>query len=152
MLLEHPNAVAWINGHTHINTITAHRRSDDRPGGIWEITTASCIDFPQQQQVIEIVDNRDGTLSIFTTVLDHASPAEWSGDLTPIGLASLSREFAANDWVETPTMRRGSELDRNAELILPAPFDLSVITDAQVEQAQAADRARIAAWEAGWPA
>jgi metallophosphoesterase (TIGR03767 family) len=151
MLLEHPNAVAWINGHTHINTITAHPRSDGRPGGLWEITTASCIDFPQQQQVIEIVDNRDGTLSIFTTALDHAAPAEWSGDLSPLGLASLSREFSANDWVETPTMRRGSELDRNAELILPAPFDLSVITDAQVEQAQAADRARLAAWEAGWP-
>ena len=53
---------------------------DPRPrtrgtGGFWEITTASCIDFPQQQQVVELVDNRDGTLSIFTTVVDHASPA-----------------------------------------------------------------------------
>ena len=26
----------------------------------------------QQQQVIEVVDNRDGTLSLFTTALDHA--------------------------------------------------------------------------------
>ena len=34
------------------------------------VTTASCIDFPHQQQVIGIVDN----LSLFTAVLDHASP------------------------------------------------------------------------------
>ena len=102
--------------------------------------------------MIEIVDNRDGTLSIFTTALDHASPAEWSGSLDPTGLASLSRQLAANDWVESPAMRRGSELDRNTELLLPAPFDLSEITDVQIEHAQAADKARIAAWEAGWPA
>jgi len=152
MVLQFPHAIAWLNGHSHVNTITAHPRVDGQPGGLWEITTASCIDFPQQQRVIEVVDNRDGTISIFTTALDHASPVEWSGDLSPTGLASLSRELSANDWVENPTMRRGTELDRNAELLLPAPFDLSAVTDAQVEQAQAADRARLMAWESGWPA
>jgi len=151
MLLEHPNAIAWVNGHTHINTITAHKRTDGRPGGLWEITTASCIDYPQQQQVIEIVDNRDGTLSLFTTALDHAGPVEWNGDLTPIGLASLSRQLSANDWVENPSLRIGSPMDRNTELLLPAPFDLAAITDAALEQAQAADRARVMAWESGWP-
>jgi len=45
---------AWVNGHTHVNTITAHRREGG--GGFWEITTASCIDFPQQQQVVELLD------------------------------------------------------------------------------------------------
>jgi metallophosphoesterase (TIGR03767 family) len=150
MLLEHPNVVAWANGHTHINTITAHRRASG-PGGFWEITTASCVDYPQQQQVIEIVDNRDGTLSLFTTALDHASPAEWNGDLSPTGLASLSRQFSANDWVENPTLRIGSAMDRNCELLMPAPFDMAVITDAALESAQATDRARLMAWEAGWP-
>lgn len=150
MLLDHPNLVAWLNGHTHINTITAHTRPDG-PGGFWEITTASCIDYPQQQQVIEVVDNRDGTLSLFTTALDHAGEVAWDGDLSPLGLASLSRELSANDWVENPSLRIGSALDRNCELLLPAPFDLSAITDAVLEAAQAADRARIMAWEAGWP-
>jgi len=150
-VLQHPNAIAWINGHTHINTINAHARSDGT-GGLWEITAASCIDYPQQQQVIEIVDNRDGTLSLFTTALDHASPIGWDGDLTPVGLASLSRELSANDWVENPALRIGSALDRNCELLLPAPFDLSVITDAAVEAAQAEGRARVLAYEAGWSA
>lgn len=149
-LLRFPCVVAWMNGHTHNNTITAHRRRDGQPGGFWELTTASCIDFPQQQQVVEVVDNRDGTLSIFATTLDHAAPPAWSGDLTPLGLASLSRQLSANDWVENPVMRIGSELDRNVELLLPSPFDTALITDAQLEQAQSADRARLLAYERGW--
>ncbi len=152
MLLRFPNLIAWLNGHTHNNTITAHPRTDGRPGGFWEITTASCIDFPQQQQVLEVIDNRDGTLSIFTTVVDHASPAEWDGDLSVQGLAGLSRQLSANDWVEIPAMRIGSALDRNTELLLPAPFDLSLISNAQVERAQVTDRARLMAWEKGWQA
>ncbi|MGC5189034.1 hypothetical protein ACPXBB_25885, partial [Escherichia coli] len=69
LLLRYPVVIGWLNGHTHLNQILAHTGS---AGGFWEITTASCIDFPQQQQVVEIVDNRDGTLSLFTTVVDHA--------------------------------------------------------------------------------
>lgn len=151
MLLKYPVAIAWVNGHTHINTIIAHPRSDGS-GGLWEITTASCIDYPQQQQCIEVVDNRDGTISLFTTTLDHASPAEWNGDFTPTGLASLSRQLAANDWVANPTMRQGSPLDRNCELLMPAPFDMAAITDADVEAAQAADMARLMSYEQGWGA
>lgn len=152
LLLRYPCAVAWVNGHSHTNTVTAHPRADaDGGGGLWEITTASCIDYPQQQRVIELVDNRDGTLSIFGTAIDHAAPAEWAGDLSVDGLAGLSRQLSANDWVETPALRTGSLLDRNVELLMPAPFDLSTFTDAQVEAAQATDRARLLAWEAGWP-
>lgn len=150
MLLKHPACIAWVNGHTHINTILAHR-APDASSGFWEITTASCIDFPQQQQTIEVVDNRDGTLSLITTVLDHAAPAEWSGDLSTMGLASLSRQLSANDWVEFPAMRLGSSMDRNCELLVQAPYDTNRITDAMIETAQAADRARIMAYEQGWP-
>ncbi len=150
LLLRFPVAVAWVNGHSHINTVTPHARPDGS-GGLWEITTASCIDFPQQQRVVEIVDNQDATLSIFGTAIDHAAPAAWAGDLGVEGLASLSRELSANDWFESPAMRRGSLLDRNVELLLPAPFDVSAIPDAALEAAQAADRARLLAWEAGWP-
>lgn len=147
MLLKYPNCVAWVNGHTHINTITAHPRADGA-GGLWEITTASCVDFPQQQQVIELVDNRDGTMSIFCTTLDHSSPAEWqAGDLSMAGLASLSRELAANDWIENPAMRLGSPLDRNVELLLPEPFDLAKIDTAALAKAQTESKARLVAFE-----
>ncbi len=144
LLLRYPVAIGWLNGHTHLNQILAHTRPG---GGFWEITTASCIDFPQQQQVVEVVDNRDGTLSLFTTVLDHASPAVPGTSGSRSDLASRSREFAANDWAETPMMRRGSPLDRNTELLLPAPFDLSSITDASLEAQRMTEQARLTAYE-----
>lgn len=146
LLLRFPTVIAWINGHTHVNTIQAHARGDG--GGFWEITAASCVDFPQQQQLIDLVDNRDGTLSLFTITLDHASDPTWTpGDLSQRGLASLSRELAANDWAETPAMRIGSPIDRNCELLLAAPFDLSAIGDAQLEQAAVTAHARLLDWQ-----
>lgn len=144
LLLRYPVAVAWLNGHTHVNQILAHRSGES---GFWEITTASCIDFPQQQQTVEIVDNRDGTLSLFTTVIDHASPAVPTGDGSAVDLASRSRELALNDWVESPLMRRGSPLDRNTELLLPAPFPLDGVTDATLEAERMTHLARITAHE-----
>ncbi len=146
MLNEYPNMVAWVNGHTHINTIKAH--PNGKGGGFWEITAASCVDYPQQQQLLEFVDNRDGTLSIFATTLDHAASSAWTeNDFSPTGLASLSRELSANDWIENPPMRIGSPLDRNTELLLPAPFDLAKVTDAQLEADQATSRTRLAAFD-----
>ena len=146
LLLDHPVAVAWLNGHTHVHQILAHSRDGDGPRrGFWEITTASCIDFPQQQQVVEIVDNRDGTLSLFTTVVDHTSPTTPGTGGGVADLAATSRELAANDWVGSPLTRRGSVLDRNTELLLPAPFDLSRITDASLAGQQAQARARLLA-------
>jgi metallophosphoesterase (TIGR03767 family) len=145
MLHRFPNMVAWINGHTHINTIQAHK-DPSSAGGFWEVTTASCIDFPQQQQTFELVDNQDGTMSIFATTLDHLSPAVWKqDDFSNTGLASLSRELASNDWTANPLMRRGSEMDRNVELLLPAPFDLSTISTAELEKTDAARKARLIA-------
>jgi len=144
LLLSYPVVIGWLNGHTHQNQILAHRGAGS---GFWEITTASCIDFPQQQQTVEIVDNRDGTLSLFTTVLDHASPITPGSSGGYLDLASQSRELAANDWAENPLMRRGSALDRNTELLLPAPFDLAAITDASLEQQHMSERARLLAYQ-----
>lgn len=144
LLLRYPVVIGWLNGHTHLNQILAHTSPT---GGFWEITTASCIDFPQQQQVVEIVDNRDGTLSLFTTVLDHSSSARPGTGGTRGDLAAQAREFAANDWAESPVMRRGSALDRNTELLLPAPFDLASISDSALEAQHVVERARMLAHE-----
>ena len=77
-----------------------HVRSDcDGGGGFWEVNTASHVDFPQQSRIVEVVDNHDGTLSIFTTMLDHAGPASYGGRTgEPVSLAGLGRELALNDW------------------------------------------------------
>jgi hypothetical protein len=116
-LLTKPQVIAWVNGHTHRNEIIPHAGADG--AGFWEINTASHIDFPQQGRIIEIADNTDGTLSIFTTILDHAADAAWNGSLDdPLSLASLSRELSANDWQHIDT---GTAEDLNTELIVKTP-------------------------------
>ena len=120
-LVRHDNVIAWVNGHTHTNQIWPHHVSG-APGRFWEINTASHIDWPQQARVIEVADNKDGTISIFTTLLDHAGPVEWSGAIDdPVQLAALSRELSANDWQEQESGRRGTRKARNTELVLRAP-------------------------------
>jgi metallophosphoesterase (TIGR03767 family) len=121
-LLGQPRVIAWVNGHTHRNQITPHARADGS-GGFWEINTAAHIDWPQQARLIEVAANGDGTLSIFTTILDHAGPADSGGDLgSTVALASLSRELSVND--PQANLGAGGVLgDRNTELLVAAPAD-----------------------------
>jgi metallophosphoesterase (TIGR03767 family) len=133
LLLRFPNVVLWVNGHTHRNTVTPFARPTGSAiaGGFWEINTASHVDWPQQARVVELVDNRDGTLSIYGTLIDHAAPV--TPRQSPHGtleLAAWSRELAANDWqnpavTATEDGRRGAIEDRNVELLVPAPFALA---------------------------
>ncbi|MDP3967669.1 MAG: TIGR03767 family metallophosphoesterase [Nocardioides sp.] len=124
-LLTQPQVVAWFNGHTHRNEIWSHTRGDGS-GGFWEINTASHIDFPQQARLVEIVDNTDGTMSIFTTLLDHAGPASYDGDLgSTLSLAGLSREISANDWQSRTKGYEGVPEDGNVELLVQTPATLA---------------------------
>ncbi|QYJ03227.1 TIGR03767 family metallophosphoesterase [Nocardioides panacisoli] len=121
LLLAHAQVIAWLNGHTHANKVTARRRASG--GGLWEITTASHIDWPQQSRLLEVADNRDGTLSIFTTMVDHAGPAATGGSgalADAAGLAGLGRELALNDWHDH-SGGTGTRADRNVELVVADP-------------------------------
>ncbi len=124
LLLRYPNAVLWVNGHTHRNQVVPHARAAQAAigGGFWELNTAAHIDWPEQSRVVENVDNLDGTLSVFGTILDHTGPITPGGLSTTTALAALSRELAANDWQDRTDFRRGSVEDRNVELVVPAPF------------------------------
>lgn len=154
LFLRFPNVVAWVNGHTHYNRIVAHSRpgGEAEGTGFWEINTASCIDYGQQQRLVELVDNRDGTLSLFTITLDHLGETRPTpGVMSPANLAGISRELAANHWFALPDIRIGSRNDRNCELVVKAPFDLAVLGDAELESAQLAARARLLAPRRGEP-
>jgi metallophosphoesterase (TIGR03767 family) len=132
LLLRYPNVVLWVNGHTHVNKVVAHKRerSTGVPGGFWELNTAAHVDWPEQARLVEVVDNRDGTLSVFGTVIDSAAPLRNRHTDSALHLASLSRELSANDWQERGGVsagvdgRRGAREDRNVELVVAAPFDL----------------------------
>lgn len=128
LLLRHRNVVAYVAGHIHANLVTPYARGRH---GFWEIATASHTDFPQQSRTIEVMDNRDGTLSLFGTMLDHAgdvappTPNTPAASLSDRQLASLARQLAASDPQPVSTSggldSRGRPEDRNVELIVRDP-------------------------------
>jgi hypothetical protein len=73
LLNGYPHLIAYVSGHTHDNNISAF----PRPGGgvWWGIETSATADWPVQHRLIEVMDNHDGTLSIFGTLLDAAAAA-----------------------------------------------------------------------------
>lgn len=125
LLARYPNVILWVNGHTHCNRIWSHFDPRDEGHGIWEINTAAHIDYPQQSRTIEIVDNADGTLSIFAVVIDHSSPEAIirHGAQTQASLAALSLELAMNDPALDRGFRMGAPEDQNVELIINKPFN-----------------------------
>lgn len=148
-----PNMVAWVNGHSHENRLLAHRNPWEDGAGFWEINAASCIDFGQHQRTVEVVDNRDGTVSLFTVVVDHLGPPDpGTGSFDGRRLSSVSRELSANDpfgdtglnGKATPLDKLGKVEDRNCELLVKAPFDLSAAyPDSQSQLDRIAWEARI---------
>jgi metallophosphoesterase (TIGR03767 family) len=148
LLLAYPNVIAMVNGHTHRNEIKPHARVGQAlDGGFWEISTASHIDWPIQSRIIETAASPEAqqagefggaagpaTISIFTTMVDIDAPLSNGGDLSdPVQLAALGRELATNDPQEVGVdgddqsirKRMGQDIDRNTQLLLPAPFALN---------------------------
>lgn len=121
LLHRFPNVIAWVNGHTHRNQIIP--QSGKHPEqAFWEINTASHIDYPQHGRIIELADNGDGTVSLFTTLIEADSPyAADHSDTSPRGLASLYRELSYND-IHREDERIGKASDHNTELLLTNPL------------------------------
>lgn len=123
LLHRFPNVIAWVNGHSHVNRVVPRPDPAGRTGGYWDITTAAQIDPPQQARILEVADNRDGTISLFATVVDHAGAARTAvGDYDVLGLAAISRELAFNDYQADWEHLLGTPGDLNVELVLRAPF------------------------------
>ncbi|MER6028401.1 TIGR03767 family metallophosphoesterase [Streptomyces sp. NPDC001851] len=116
VLSAHPRVLAWVNGHVHRNVITPHQAFGGR--SFWEISTASHIDYPHLARIIELTDNKDGTVSVFTTLIESAAPHRTDyADLSQTGLAALYRELACNAPGANKTLA-GGPADRNTELVL----------------------------------
>ena len=130
LLDQYPHVIAWVAGHSHVNDVEAYPGPNGT--GFWSIRTAAEADWPQQNRLIEVMDNRDGTLSIFGTILDHASPATAPGSgssatgMNLADLASVGRTLSYNDPQVgatkcTPNCGEGTSDDRNVELLIRDP-------------------------------
>jgi len=135
LLHRFPNVILHISGHTLAHRITARAAPEGR-SGYWEITTGSSSYWPMQGRLIDIVDNKDGTLSILSAVYDSAAPVNPGDAEDPRPddqenqrlLASVARQAGVRDTLRLPEAAGLAASDRNAELILPAPVDLAAIS------------------------
>lgn len=143
LMHKYPNAIAWVAGHSHDNRVIPYP-SPSGDGGFWSIRTAAIADWPKQNRLIELFDNRDGNLSIFGTVIDHAAPVPAPAPGTSAAgmnmteLASLARTIGYNDnqsggdQCAPNRCGEGEASDRNVELLIKDPRrvepDLSRVT------------------------
>ena len=131
LLHRYPHAIAWVAGHSHVNDVTPY--PDGSGHGFWSIRVAAEADWPQQSRLLQVFDNRDGTLSLFGTILDHASeatapaPGTDASALAPADLASIGRTLSYNDHqtggraCEPDPCGEGGPEDRNVELLVADP-------------------------------
>src|SRR5215211_8039879 len=126
LFLRYPAVIAYVAGHSHDNRVNPFARPTGG-GGFWEIKSPAIADWPPQQRLIDVMDNRDGTLSIFATMLDHDSPTVSlpsgtpASDMTTSDKASIARTLTWNDPDQDPDASDGERTDRNVELLLPDP-------------------------------
>ena len=136
LMANHPNVIAYVAGHTHEHALLpCGSTRTTGPGNRrfcgnhlwWEINTSAVADWPHQHRLIEVMDNRDDTLSIFGTVLDHASPATApaAGNASSFiarQLATIGRTFGFNDPQSGPPRGEGDpQLDQNVEMLVDDP-------------------------------
>jgi metallophosphoesterase (TIGR03767 family) len=131
LFIDHPNVVGYVAGHSHQNQIQPCGVGGACPEGapgFWEIKSPAVADWPPQHRVLDLMDNGDGTLSIFTTNLDH----EGSTDIPDSGsdasefdvetLGSIGRAVEYNDPHVGPAESEiGHDVDRNTELLIADP-------------------------------
>jgi metallophosphoesterase (TIGR03767 family) len=104
ILHQYPNIILLVVGHEHLNRVTPYKDPRGFSSGFFQIVTSSHIDYPQQSRILEIGDNQDGTLSVFSTMIDHQSPANVNRGCFPTGpvrnccgRSSVSVESSCNE-------------------------------------------------------
>lgn len=133
LLHRFPDVIAWVAGHSHVNDVTPYPDPSGNGHGFWSIRVAAEADWPQQARLLQIFDNHDGTLSIFGTIVDHASGATAPPSGTAAAgmsveeLASVGRTLSYNDAqtgaraCEPEPCGEGGPDDRNVELLVDDP-------------------------------
>ncbi|SEQ03356.1 Calcineurin-like phosphoesterase [Solimonas aquatica] len=147
-LASWPHLIAWVAGHTHQHRIRAFKVAGGRgsngtvdtpvsckqPGrcqGFWQIETASLIDHPQEQRLLEVLDNGDGSGTLRGSVLQHGyakAKALAAADdrcalylSDPKAVLSGISEAGLNLLCAQGGVRQGTAADRNVDLMFRMP-------------------------------
>ena len=159
-LASWPNVLAWVAGHTHLHRVRPFQVAAGDAGalsgsngtvttpvtcrktglasdgkswcrGFWQVETASLIDYPQEQRLIEVFDNRDGTGTLRGPVITHGferSRRLAEADdrcqfflLDPASLQKVGSDAGMNFICSFGGTRQGTAGDRNVELMFRMP-------------------------------
>ncbi|MCC2655750.1 MAG: hypothetical protein K0Q76_858 [Panacagrimonas sp.] len=148
-LASYPNVIAWVAGHTHRHRVRPFKvtgatgtngvisapvacKVPNACTGFWQIESASLIDWPQEQRLIEVFDNGNGTGTIRGPILGHSlelprrlSVADDRCALylaDPASLVSVLTEADLGVLCAQGGTRNGTPGDRNVELTFRMPF------------------------------
>lgn len=110
---SYPNVIAWLVGHEHDVRVRAVRGADAAHPGYWEVQSGSIADWPNQARAVEVVDNGDGTLSLFGTMLDFTATSCLERRFRRLSMMDYLAGWEAS--------HVGTALDRNVELVIPVP-------------------------------
>ncbi len=113
LVATYPQVVAWLVGHSHDNRVRAIAGADADHPGYWEIMTSAMADWPLQSRVVEVVDNGDGTLSIFATTVDFDEGSCLERRFRRLALMDWACGWV-DDWSSAPE-------DNNVELLRAVP-------------------------------
>jgi hypothetical protein len=129
---SYPNVVLHLVGHGHENVVKSHAASDTDPlKGYWEVETCSTAHWPQQSRIIEIVDNRDGTGTIYSTMLNADLPKVEVPDWKHKSIAAQGRHYALYDvQMGFGHGGAGAATDRNVKLHFAIPAAIRAKIDA----------------------
>ena len=123
LLAGSDNVVLHVTGHGHANTRSLYQDASSEQG-YWQLMCASTVDFPMQTRVIELVDERDGHLSIYVTNVGHNSP---EGSLGHEGRALSAGALAFPNFYYQDDLQSfldGQAEQQNVLLHVPIPQDV----------------------------
>ncbi|MEA5444579.1 hypothetical protein VCB98_01960 [Gammaproteobacteria bacterium AB-CW1] len=142
-LAQHPNVILHLAGHAHRHSITAvcvngemiaadegdscaDRGADQADQGYYEIVSPGSVDRPMEWKLVELVDNGDDSLSVFTTAYGAAGDPFYDQAMR-LALADILVD-AASPRVDHPA-------DINVELTVPLPPGVSTrLQDAERQE------------------
>lgn len=130
LVASYPNVIAWLVGHSHDNRVRAIAGADAAHPGYWEIMTPALADWPSQSRVIEIVDNANGTLSIFATNIDYDENSCMERRYRRLTLIDFVSAWTDDANVEDPD-------HLNVELVIPVPMTAATAVTAAAAAATA---------------
>jgi len=121
-LAQYSHVLLHLVGHGHKNMVRAV------PGGAaeygyWEVQTCGLVSWPQQGRLVEVVDNRNGTLDLWLTLVDFDT------DHAPAGALAEASRFMAMYEIHQGTEGGGEEAEGAAEdrnVILPVAIPPTV--------------------------